>query len=246
MIQPVRCSFLADRGPERPTSCGNPGSQLLYACHSLSLPPDGAAYLQKISLGCWVNDGNKGYIPEGLWRNQGPGGRRSRTGAIQSLSSNCSLHNLFCNACGIPISTKAPHVRSHTPAGTPRLPWAATHISCTLTDTFHRSSTGARDSRTPTHWHQSSQPAFSHLSTCEHKATNNRAHTLSLAWHITPESLEKEIPWPLWKNISALPVPVFRCGTPQKEASKGQEVMLAGLPSGRGRARAAQHRVPQT
>lgn len=69
--------------------------------------------------------GNKGYIPEGLWRSQGPGGCPSRIGAIQSLSSNCFLHNLFCNACGPPISTKALHVRSHTPAGTPRLPWAA-------------------------------------------------------------------------------------------------------------------------
>lgn len=125
MIQPVRCSFPIDWGPERPTSCGNPGSQLLFSCHSLSLPPDGAAYLQKISLGCWVNDGNKGYIPEGLWRNQGPGGCRSRKGAIQSLSSNCSLHNLFYNACGPPSLPKAPHVCSHTPAGAPSLPWAA-------------------------------------------------------------------------------------------------------------------------
>lgn len=129
MIQPVRCSFLADRGPERPTSCGNPGSQLLYACHSLSLPPDGAAYLQKISLGCWVNDGNKGYIPEGLWRNQGPGGRRSRTGAIRAY-----------------LATAPSIICSVMPAASPSLPklptYAATHLQALLDSpglqhTFH-------------------------------------------------------------------------------------------------------------
>lgn len=54
-------------------SLWEPRFQLASPWHSLSLPPDGTAPLQKISLGPWVNDGNKGHARGPLEK---PGPRR--------------------------------------------------------------------------------------------------------------------------------------------------------------------------
>ena len=48
-----------------------PRVQLSCSWHIPNLPPDGTVPLQKISLGPWVNDGNKGY-PRGPMEEPGP------------------------------------------------------------------------------------------------------------------------------------------------------------------------------